>query len=383
MPEKQNIKNHLSWWEYDQMLKDIDYTIIGGGIVGLSTAIEIKKTDFSKKVLIVDKKSLPFGASTKNAGFACFGSISEIMDDYNLYGEQVCQKLIKMRWKGLSILKSRVPAATMNYKPKPGAEIFQGNDEFDQYVEQIGWANKLVAPVVQDNQCFSHSRGPFGSEIVNRFEGCLNPQKMMSALEIEARKLGVSFIYGFKVNDIDFEQRMIVSDQGSMGFNQLVVCTNGFTSRLLSSYDVKPARNQVLITEKIDGFSLDRCYHMNKGYVYFREIDGRLLLGGGRDLDKEGETTDQLGSTALIEEYLNDLMDNHILKGKEYTIAHRWSGILGVGASKMPIVERINDHTLLAVRMGGMGVAIGSFIGEVVTAMLFENDNSAHRLFVT
>ena len=122
---------------------------------------------------------------------------------------------------------------------------------------------------------------------------------------------------------------------------------------------------------------------MNKGFVYFREIEGRLLLGGGRDLDKEGETTDQLGSTELIENYLKDLMDNHILKGKAYSISHRWSGILGVGASKMPIVERINAHVLVAVRMGGMGVAIGSFIGEVAAAMLFENDNSAHRLFVT
>ena len=365
------------------MFKDIDYTIIGGGIVGLSTAIEIKKIDASLKVLVVDMKRLPFGASTKNAGFACFGSISEIMDDYHHYGEEVCKKLIKMRWKGLSILKSRVPASKMNYQPKHGAEVFKSDQEFDRYVEQLDWVNELVASIVGDDQCFSHGQGPFGNEIINRLEGCLHPQKMMNALEIEARQLGVSFIYGLKVDDIDFDQKTLLTDQGSMGFNQLVVCTNGFTERLLSIHDVKPARNQVLITEKIDGFSLGRCYHMNKGFVYFREIEGRLLLGGGRDLDKEGETTDQLGSTELIENYLKDLMDNHILKGKAYSIAHRWSGILGVGASKMPIVERINAHVLVAVRMGGMGVAIGSFIGEVAAAMLFENDNSAHRLFVT
>ena len=76
-------------------------------------------------------------------------------------------------------------------------------------------------------------------------------------------------------------------------------------------------------------------------------------------------------------------MEHQILKGKSFKVAHRWSGILGVGGSKMPLVRWLNDDVLIAIRMGGMGVAIGSFIGAVSSALLLENDNSAHQLFVT
>jgi hypothetical protein len=32
-------------------------------------------------------------------------------------------------------------------------------------------------------------------------------------------------------------------------------------------------------------------FHLEKGYYYFRNINDRILLGGGRNLDFEGETT--------------------------------------------------------------------------------------------
>ena len=42
------------------------------------------------------------------------------------------------------------------------------------------------------------------------------------------------------------------------------------------------------------------------------------------------------------------------------TIANRWSGTMAFGRhSKSPLVERIGERVAVAVRMGGMGVAIG------------------------
>ena len=49
---------------------------------------------------------------------------------------------------------------------------------------------------------------------------------------------------------------------------------------------------------------------------------------------------------------------------------YAWTGLLGVGDSKIPIVKRLDDNIIVAVRMGGMGVAISSFIGREVSKML-------------
>ncbi len=72
---------NLSYWEHKTWLSNIDYTIIGSGIVGLSCALQLRKNHPKSKVLVLEKGVPPQGASTKNAGFACFGNISEILAD--------------------------------------------------------------------------------------------------------------------------------------------------------------------------------------------------------------------------------------------------------------------------------------------------------------
>ncbi len=38
---------------------------------------------------------------------------------------------------------------------------------------------------------------------------------------------------------------------------------------------------------------------------------------------------------------------------------------MGVGTEKKPIIKKISPNVVCAVRMGGMGVAIGSFVGQM------------------
>jgi glycine/D-amino acid oxidase-like deaminating enzyme len=103
---------------------------------------------------------------------------------------------------------------------------------------------------------------------------------------------------------------------------------------------------------------------LDKGYYYFRNINNRILLGGGRNLAFEEETTTKLGQTELIQNRLEELLKEVILPNTDFKIAHRWSGIMGLGSAKKPIVEQLSDHVYCGVRLGGMGVAIGSLIGQ-------------------
>src|SRR6185436_9196181 len=96
----------------------------------------------------------------------------------------------------------------------------------------------------------------------------------------------------------------------------------------------------------------------------------RILLGGGRNLSPDIERTDELGHTDLIQEALLDLLRTVILPGQPFEIDTWWSGILGIGPVKKPIVQFVSPHVAVAVRMGGMGVAIGSLVGEEGAALL-------------
>ena len=79
---------NLSYWERKTWFTNVDYTIVGSGIVGLHAALRLRQHFPESKILILEKGMLPEGASTKNAGFACFGSISEIMDDLKFHTDE-------------------------------------------------------------------------------------------------------------------------------------------------------------------------------------------------------------------------------------------------------------------------------------------------------
>jgi len=151
-----------------------------------------------------------------------------------------------------------------------------------------------------------------------------------------------------------------------------LVATNGLTKRLLADTALEPARNQVLITEPIPNLHLKGTFHFEQGYYYFRNYENRILLGGARNKAKEAETTDEFGLTPLIQNTLETFLQEVILPNQQVKIAHRWSGILGVGTQKSPIVQKYSEHIGIAVRLGGMGVAIGSLVGAEGAA-LFSN----------
>ena len=62
-------------------------------------------------------------------------------------------------------------------------------------------------------------------------------------------------------------------------------------------------------------------------------------------------------------------MSQVILPGTNYSIEYEWSGIMGIGDTKAPIVEKLDERIAVGVRMGGMGVAIGSLIGKELSQL--------------
>ena len=93
-------------------------------------------------------------------------------------------------------------------------------------------------------------------------------------------------------------------------------------------------------------------------------------MGGGRNLDLEGEATDEFGLTEKIQQALLHILQNIILPTEKVAVEMWWSGIMGVGSVKKPIIQHVSPNVVVAVRMGGMGVAIGSLVGEEAVNVL-------------
>lgn len=105
---------------------------------------------------------------------------------------------------------------------------------------------------------------------------------------------------------------------------------------------------------------------MDKGYTYFRNIDNRILLGGGRNLNFSEERTSQFKNTNQIQTYLLNLLKEKLVANEKVEVDYLWSGIMGIGKEKKPIIKKLNNNVYCGVRMGGMGVAIGSEVGYIL-----------------
>ena len=95
----------FSYWENKTWLSNIDFVIVGSGIVGLNCALELREKYPKSKILILEKGIMPQGASSKNAGFACFGSTSELLNDLNNHSQEEVVELVTKRWEGLQLLR--------------------------------------------------------------------------------------------------------------------------------------------------------------------------------------------------------------------------------------------------------------------------------------
>ncbi|MEO6303861.1 MAG: FAD-dependent oxidoreductase, partial [Bacteroidia bacterium] len=202
--------------------------------------------------------------------------------------------------------------------------------------------------------------------ILNKHEGQIDTSLMMTNLIAMAQNLGIVILNNISVSKINGHKNSVelISDYGIFKASKVVVATNGFAKQLLNLPDVQPARAQVLITKPIKNLKIKGTFHYQQGYYYFRNIDNRILFGGGRNLDIKRETTTKAELNIKIQKQLDHLLKEMILPGVSFEVDQRWSGIMGVGSEKKPIIKLVDQNVLAAVRMGGMGIAIGSLVGE-------------------
>lgn len=376
----------LSFWE-QQSLLHYHYIILGSGIVGLSTAISIKEQEPQARVLVLERGLLPTGASTKNAGFACIGSLTEILADLKTLSPAQVTELVAMRRKGLQLLRSRLGDAAIHYRENGSYELI-GEKELPA-LQQLDAVNALLQPVLGGNaftvvnekiKAFGFNAQYTHALVQNNYEGELHTGHMMRALIDLAIARGVEIKTGCIATRIEETPTgvHVITQQTSAGeeivfhAGRLAICTNAFTQTLLPRLNLQPGRGQVLITDPVPGLPFKGVFHMDEGYFYFRELEGRVLFGGGRNLDFAGETTTAFELNQRIQQALEEKLRTHILPGYTFTIATRWAGIMAFGASKQPLLKPFSPRIFLGVRMGGMGVAIGSETGRQLAALVLD-----------
>jgi gamma-glutamylputrescine oxidase len=371
----------VSVWEKESFYGPKDIIIIGSGLVGLWSAWHLKKKKPKLNIAIVDRGIIPTGASTRNAGFACFGSLTELVDNIAHDGEDAMLQLLEMRYKGLQRIRKTFRESDIDFDYCGGYELITNQYEKKDLKQHIENLNGLLKDITGKKKTFRFADdkiAKFGLHnvthlIENKLEGQLHSGKLCQQLMLAVQSMGVIILNNIEITGIQNNNGSMVlgtDPHVPLQAEQVLVCTNAFARQLLSNIHVKPARGQVLVTSPIEGLPLKGTFHYDEGFYYFRNLGNRVLLGGARNKAFEEETTTTMTITDTIQKELEQFLARYILRDREYTITDRWSGIMGMGNEKMPIVKEVSPQLFCAVRMSGMGVALAPVIGEQIADMM-------------
>jgi hypothetical protein len=330
------------------------------------------------------------------------------MYDVQLMGEAAMLETVKMRYDGLQRIQKVFKSKEIDYNQWGGYELFEGKKmakntkgkasktnkgkseeaialyDISKLENDIAYLNKILAPALKTPKkngkylpIYTNASkeikklGFQGIEalVFNQMEGQLNSAKLVLALQKAVQAKGVQILFSTEVKKFKSHKKGVTITtnlDAPLETKQFIICTNGFAKQLIPDLDVVPARGQVFVTEPIKNLKFKGCFHFDEGYYYFRNLGNRLLLGGARNADFKNEKTYSLDTSDTIQKVLEKFMMERILpKGsKKPKIELRWSGTMGMGKIKKPIIEQLQPNVYCAVRMSGMGVAIAPIVAQ-------------------
>ncbi len=373
----------LSLWEKETYYANSDMVIVGGGLMGLWTALELIKEAPSLKITILEKHITPLGASTRNAGFACFGSLTELLSDEAKMGTDAMLQIVTMRFNGIKKIKRTINPTSIDLDPCGGYEPLLNYSGASVLDDQIHYINGLLAPITGVANSFKNASQQIDSIglknidqlIYNPLEAGIHSGKLVNALTRLAISNNIRILNGVEITGWD-ENNQGVTLHTNHPFNlsagKLVVCTNGFTNTLLPQLNIEPARGQIVLTKPIAGLKTKGTFHFDEGFYYWRNIGDRILLGGARNANFEAERTTDLAGSDFIRNLLIHFLQNHIETNQLVEIEQSWSGIMGFTPNKLPICQFVSPRVVAAIACNGIGVALTPIMAEQVTNLLLQ-----------
>jgi len=374
------VNSGVSFWEQDAML-DADFIVVGGGIIGLQTALELRQREARASIVVLERGLLPSGASSRNAGFACFGSLTEILADIDEWGQDAALALVERRWRGLNRLRQRLDDAALGFECFGGSELLL--EKHLPALSQLDSLNAMMRdlfgqPVFALDADGLH-RSAFGPQVRamvrNPLEAQIHSGRAMRSLAKLAAQQGVEIHTGADVvslEDAGGNVQVRVGGAQPLTFRaaRVALCTSGATATLLPDCGIVPGRGQVMVTTPIPGLRWRGTFHIDEGFYYFRNVGERVLLGGGRNLDFDTEQTGDMALSNKIQGALEALLRETILPGRQFAIEHRWAGIMGFTDQGMPSVRMASERVAIGFGCNGMGVALSADIAAETAALL-------------
>jgi gamma-glutamylputrescine oxidase len=175
------------------------------------------------------------------------------------------------------------------------------------------------------------------------------------------------------LSERSLSEQVVATSEGSVRSRAVVVAVDGLLERLLSELAprLRTARLQMLATAPVAAVVAPRPVYARWGYDYWQQLpSGAIALGGCRDrfLNDEwaaNEWAAEAQPTEAVQACLDRLLRER-LGLADVPVTHRWAGLVGFTADRMPVCEQVRPGVFAAGGYCGTGNLLGALCGRAV-----------------
>jgi gamma-glutamylputrescine oxidase len=339
----------------------VDVAVVGGGVTGLSCARVLAESGL--RVRVLEARRAATGASGRNGGFALRGLsvpyARKRLRDVWRFTEEAVEHMAEVagdtfrRAGSLYVVASEEEAAV--------ARVEQAALVEDGFVSE--WVERRDLPPLL--------RPHFIGGLYNPADGALHPGRWGRRAAALASAAGAAIADGTRA--VSIEGTQVMTERGVVAADGVVIATDGYTQGLVPELDevITPARAQMLATEPLPERYFEQVVAAREGWDYWQQTaDGRLLMGGQRDLELESEFTRDDEPSPSIQGRIEQLA--RTLVPELPPVTHRWAGSMGFTPDWLPLVGELPGREGVWVSLGysGHGNVLALACGEAVARAL-------------
>lgn len=365
-----------TWQIQDNPEKRIfDLILIGAGIAGLSAAYWYRCKFPTASVLILEKNTVGFGASGKNAGFVTCGSVGHFQKLIDLWGLDQAMETWRFSEQNHLLLRQHLDleSGDFDYTKNGSLSLATTEKSWNAMKATFQIMKGRGLPVEEHSSSSLTSKlglKKFGGGVLYQNDGQIHPLKLLTALVAKAKTeiRTQTEVYGITPG----QTVRIETNKGTYVAKQVLLATNGFANLLPhpSLPKILPQRNQVLVTDPVDFTLAASCYSRDE-LCYFRQLPNKsLLIGGFRHLDREAENTYEDRLNPKLQSALESFLYEHLEIPAPVGIRHRWSGLMGYSEDEKPKLLEVEEGLFFMGGFSGHGMGIAFHLGQHAVAFM-------------
>jgi gamma-glutamylputrescine oxidase len=328
-----------------------EVVVVGQGAAGLTAAALLAEAGVD--VVVLDAGHPGAGASGRNGGFLLAG----LAEPHHVVRERLGRE------RATELHRRTADALDATAQAHPEAVRRVGSLRVSRSPEEDADVDAQYAAMREDGLPVERYEGPEGRGLLFPGDAAFHPLRRARALALRASAAGARLFGAAPVRAV--QARAVHTDAGPVVAGRgVLVAVDGGLEQLVPALRgrVRAARLQMVGTAPAPDVVVERPVYARFGLDYWQQLpDGRVLLGGGRDVGGEAEWVRdrrwEAPTSDPVQAHLERLLRQDV--GTAAPVEQRWTGVVGFTDDALPVLAETEPGLLAVGGYSGTGNLVG------------------------